>query len=171
MRSDSSMCSPAEMRIILSTATLRRWCLSKLDVNTGFLQTGQAERDVYVRTRLESAKKGRCVWLLLTTAYGLINANAKWKMLSDLILTDMGFRQAPVLLQLFVLMQNKVLMEIIAMIVDDFSLTGTQSITHPLIARIPFKVEIGTIANGSGHVRYFGINFHQKDDYLTVVNG
>lgn len=70
MRSDCSMCSPVWMRIILSTAALRRWRLTKLKGKELFRHTDQNERDVYVRTPRESVDKGRCVWLLLTAAMG-----------------------------------------------------------------------------------------------------
>lgn len=57
------MCSPVGMRILLSTATKQKWRLTKLDVKTAFLQTGQAERDVYVIPPRESDDFGKAIWL------------------------------------------------------------------------------------------------------------
>lgn len=91
------------MRIIFSTAALRKWRLTKIDVTTAFLQTGSAERDVYVLPLRQSRDKERCVWILLTAAYGLIKPNAKWNVLRDTILSYIGFCQTTVLPQLFVL--------------------------------------------------------------------
>lgn len=118
MRSDCILCSTVGMRIFQSTATLRRGRLTNFDVKTGFIDTGQAERDVYGIPPREPADKGRCVLLLSTASYGLINAIAKWEVLSDSILTDMGFCQAPVILPLLALMQNEVLVAIIAKFVE-----------------------------------------------------
>lgn len=39
LRSDCSICIAIGMRILLSTATTKKWFLTKLDVKTAFLQT------------------------------------------------------------------------------------------------------------------------------------
>lgn len=71
------MCSPVRMRIIFSTAALCKWRLTKLDVKSTFLQTGDVGCDVYVMPLRESPDRGRYFWLLITAVYGLVNANAK----------------------------------------------------------------------------------------------
>lgn len=50
-----------------------------MNVTAGFPQTGQAAHDVYVRTLKELQMKATHIWLLLIAAYGVVNANAKWK--------------------------------------------------------------------------------------------
>ena len=55
---------------------MRQWTVSKADVKSAFLQTGKAQRDVYVVLPRESHDRAH-YWLLLTAAYGLVNANAK----------------------------------------------------------------------------------------------
>lgn len=76
---------------ILSTAARIHLYLTKLDVNRFFPHIDQALRDVYFMPPHESAEKGLCVWILHTSAYGLINANKTSQVPSDSILTDMGF--------------------------------------------------------------------------------
>ena len=71
------------MRLLISIASLYAWRLSKIDVKSAFLQTGKAERDVYVIPPVESGDRGKCAWLLETASYGLVNANAKWQVHSD----------------------------------------------------------------------------------------
>lgn len=85
------MCLPVGKKSILSTAATRNWLLFKLYLKMEFLQTGQTELEVYVLQPCESSDKGRCARLLLTTACGDINVNGKWKVLSEVILTDIGF--------------------------------------------------------------------------------
>lgn len=65
------------MHIIRSTASLRMWVLSKMDVKSAFLQTVRAERDIYVLLPRDSNYRGRSVCPLLSAVYGLIYANAK----------------------------------------------------------------------------------------------
>lgn len=62
----------------LSTASIEKWRLTKIDVRSAFLKTGRAARDVYVVSPRESSNRSYC-WLLLLVSYGLVNANAKWR--------------------------------------------------------------------------------------------
>lgn len=89
MKSDCAMRSPVGIRIVLTTAATRRWPLIKADVKSAFLQTGKAERHVYVRSPRESRDK-RHYWLLLAAAYGLVNANAKFQVQADELITSIG---------------------------------------------------------------------------------
>ena len=73
---DCTTCPPTELRILESIASLYSWKVYKADVKAAFLQTGEAKRDVYVRPPKESLMKSTHLWLLLTAAYGLVNANA-----------------------------------------------------------------------------------------------
>lgn len=87
-----------------------------------FLQTVRAENNVYVLPPLESCNKGRCLWILLTATYELINTNEKWQVLSDTILTVIVFSQTRVLTQLFDLIGNNRLVSII----------GRPTVTYPV---------------------------------------
>lgn len=62
-----------------------RWWMKKADVKSPFLQTRQAQRDVYVVPTRESNDRSHYwhYWLLLTAAYGLVNNNAKYQDQSD----------------------------------------------------------------------------------------
>ena len=72
----------------------------EIDFTTAFLQSGIATRDVYIVPPKES--KDRFVyWLLLTAAYGLVNANAKWQEEIDGYLLSLGFEQSVYIPQLF----------------------------------------------------------------------
>lgn len=67
----------------MSIALIFSWILTAIDVKTAFLQTGKAERHVYVIPPFESGDRGSKMWLLLRAAYGLINSNAEWQFQSD----------------------------------------------------------------------------------------
>lgn len=148
------------MRIILSTAVLRKWRLSKLDVKLAFFLTGDAERDVYVVSFHKSGDRGRYVWLLLTAAYGMSNAIDKSQVLIDRILMDFEICKAPVMPQLFLVTCDQRPVAIVAKIVDELLLSERKNGTKPLIAAIAAKAELGTIAHGPGHLRYFRLHMH-----------
>lgn len=92
---------------------------------------------------------------LFTTAYGIFNANAKCKVLSDSHSTDIGFHQTPVLPQHLVLMRDTHFVAVVAKIFDDLLLACTPSVIIPIINPISCEVEFGTIPHGPGHLRYF----------------
>lgn len=76
------MSPPFVIRILMTTAAQKGWTLYKADAEATFLKTGNANQDVYVIPPRESADR-TVYWLLLTAAYGLVNANAKWQHKSD----------------------------------------------------------------------------------------
>lgn len=69
------MCPPYGFHIIASTIPLCRWRLNKIDVKTAFLQTGDAQRHVYVTLSVDNDGSDKCLWLPLTASYGLFKAN------------------------------------------------------------------------------------------------
>lgn len=77
IHSDCAMCSPTGIRSVLTISALNQWVISRAEFKAALLQTGQAQQDVFVRLPCESQDK-RCYWLLLSAAYGLRNANAKF---------------------------------------------------------------------------------------------
>lgn len=172
LRSDCSMCPPLGFRIIASLASIRKWRLSKIDVKTAFLQTGQAERDVYVVPPTESSDRNKCLWLLLTASYGLVNANAKWQVVSDQTLHKIGFCSIPVLPQLFYLTDDSgTTIAALAKIVDDFLICGQTKVVDDVIRSIGQIFTLGTIIHGPGLLRYFGLNIVQHDDMTITIDG
>lgn len=68
------------------------WPLHQSDVNSAFLETGQAMRDVNVVGPRESNDRGRTQWLLLTAAYGIVKETSKWQVQSDALLHELYFQ-------------------------------------------------------------------------------
>lgn len=83
------MFSPAGVRIALSVSSLRKWMLAKADVRSAFSQTGNARHNVYVIPPHESADRSH-YWLVLTAAYCLVYANAKWQDELDELIYKLG---------------------------------------------------------------------------------
>lgn len=170
LRSDCSMCSPTGIRLLLSYACMNRLRISKIDVTSAFLQTGAAERDVYVLPPRESADRGRFLWLLLAAAYGLVNANAKWQVLSDALVLALGFEPIALCPQLFAMRANGSIVVLLAKVVDDIILAGKVDTVDNVIAAINQKFPLGTIAHGPGLLRFFGLNIRQNEDHSINVD-
>ena len=93
LTTDCATCSPAGLRILESIASLFGWTIVRVDGKAAFLQTGKAQRKVYVIPPAESRMKATHCWLLLFAAYGLVNANAKSQVQSDEVMYKIGLLQ------------------------------------------------------------------------------
>lgn len=114
------------------------------------LKTGNAERDVNVLPHRESQDRGSCVWIMLTSVHGLNKFSAKWKVLSDSLLTDIGcFRETTVLPQFFVRMIDAQLVAIIGRKVDNLLLASTPAVASTIISAISTRVKLGKISHGA----------------------
>ena len=77
LKTDSSTGPPVGLRILLSLASMFKWPLAKVNFKSAFLQTGKAQREVFL-TPPRKRPDRNCYWLLLTAAFCVVNANAKW---------------------------------------------------------------------------------------------
>lgn len=161
---DCATCSPAGLRILESVAALFGWTVIRIDAKSAFLQTGKADRKVYVIPPNESEMKSTHLWLLLAAAYGLVNANAKWQAKSDSRLYEIGMTQCQQIPQLFYMHENGRLVLIAAKIVDDIKIAGTDSHSERFINMFNKSFKLGTIVKGPGMMRFFRINNEQGDD-------
>lgn len=130
LKTDSAVCCPVEMRIMLSVAVINGWKLCKIDFKSEFLQSGCAECKVYVIPPRE-CKNSSFYWLLLTAAYGLVNANAKWQEEIDSAFTSLGFTR---------LLDKACPILITVKIVDDVLMWGEPNDLGKVV-----KYKIGTI--------------------------
>lgn len=71
-----------------------RWTLAKIDFTAAFLQSGEAQRDVYVVPPKECAHRTKLYWILLSATYGLVNASAKWQEELDTFFSSIGFSKS-----------------------------------------------------------------------------
>lgn len=125
LRADCCMCYPIGIRLVITMSTFKKWHIIRTDVKTAFLQTGPANRSVYVIALKESRQKN-VLWLLLTAAFGLVNSNAKWKVQSDHFLAPLGLIQSTAIRRLFIhLHSNGVADMFVIKIVDDILATRT----------------------------------------------
>ena len=170
LRSDCCVWPLTGIRLLLSMASLRKWRITKMDVESAFLQTGDANRNVYVVPPRES-KNRSFYWLLLTAAYGLVNANAKWQVQSDNLLFTIGHYQLAYVLQLFYLHRDGRLVLLVVKTVDDILATSPDHEVDLFVSQFNHKFKHGTIAHGPGLFRFFGPNITQLQDYSCHIKG
>lgn len=144
LRSDCSMCSPASFPMVVFVALLMKLWFRKINVNTAFLQTPRAERDVYVILPTETEDRGKWLWLSLVASYGLMNANAKWHSVLDLILTNIWSKLLSMVPQRFIMVSHNGLMLLLAEIVDDFLICGPLKYVVMVISKLKNHFELVT---------------------------
>lgn len=72
----------------------------------------------------------------LTAAYGLVSPNAKWQIICDQLLIDMGIYSLSMLPQLFTMTASSKLVALIAKIVDDILICRLSSIVDTVFEKI-----------------------------------
>ena len=170
LKTDCCMCSPIGIRIILTIATIMKWAIARADAKAAFMKTGRAERDVYVKPPRESLDK-MYYWLLLVSAYGLVNSNAKWQHHSDEVMFNIGLQHLSVIAQLFYQMKDGKLALIVIKIVDYLLMTGEKSYMDNFIRQFNDKFQFGTVIHGPGILKFFGLTIIQNTDFSCTVHG
>ena len=170
LKTDSSQCPPTGIRILTSIATIMHWTISKIDFVSAFLQIGDAKRDVYAIPPRECRKRS-FYWLLLTSAYGLVNSNAKLQENRDHLSSSLGLTQSRFIPQLFYRKVNGNLQLIAVRIVDDVLLAGENSTAQVLINSMKERYRLGRVFNGPGAFLFFGLHIIQDSDMNFMFHG
>lgn len=169
MKSDSSMCSPVGIRVVLTIAAIRRWNFVKADVKAACLQTGEAKRDVYVCPPREICDRHH-YWLLLATTYGLVNTNANFQYQWDELFLDLGLRHLAAIPQLFYSVKNGSVVLIVIKIVDDLLITGETNVASKFIECFNRKFKLGTIVKAPGAMKFYGMSIIQLEDFSCTID-
>ena len=139
-----------------------KWYLSKIDIKGAFLQSGKAQRDVYVHPPCECTQKD-LYWLLDVATYGLVNANAKWEWHSDHTFGDLGLSVVHIP-QLFYMISNGYLVLIAAKVTDDILVGGSETHRHDFVKKLSLRYKLGTVVHMPGSFLFFGLKVDQKDN-------
>lgn len=167
---DCTTCLPTGLGVSESPASLFGWTLYKADIKAAFLQTGTAQRDVYVRPQRESDIKGAHLWGVLTVSYVPVDANAKCQSQSDPPMYDKELTQSTHVPLLLFQKENGTLVLIAVEIVDDLKTAGESNRTMNFSERFDKKFKPGHVSHGSGKLRQFGINSTQNGDFTVETD-
>jgi len=170
LKTDSTSCPPIGIRALLSLAVLKKWTLAKIDFKSAFLQTGEATRDVYVVPPRECSTRSKTVWLLLTAAYGLVNAGAKWQAHSDQFLHSLGLSQLPYIPQLFYMKEMDETVMVAVKVVDDILFASELPRLRRIVSAIQGSYTLGTVVYSPGTFKFFGITIHHADDFTIQIH-
>jgi histone deacetylase 1/2 len=114
----------ATIRLVLSIAVSKGWCLRQLDVQNAFLH-GILEEEVYMRQPLgfENNEVPHYIFKLDKAIYGLKQAPRAWYSRLSLALQDLGFKASKSDMSLFIY-NNDGIVILMLIYVDDIIVTG-----------------------------------------------
>ena len=153
LKTDSESCSPLGIRILLSAVVVKKWHLTKIHITRAFLQTGSAQRDVYVIPPRECSNR-EFYWLLLAASYGLLNTNAKWQKHSDATFEKLGLLNVAYVPQLFCRKVDGELRLIVLKVVDDILIGGLTDDRKAFVQKLKEHYVIGTIVHTPSFMKF-----------------
>jgi histone deacetylase 1/2 len=117
----------ATIRLVLSVAVSRGWCLRQLDVQNAFLH-GVLEEEVYMRQPpgFEDAKRSHYVCRLDKALYELKQAPRAWYARLSTKLCDLGFKPSKSDTSLFIYSKNGIVIYML-IYVDDIIVTSSST--------------------------------------------
>lgn len=121
LSSECCKCSPSDVHVTVTAATVRSWHIVKIHVEVAFHQPEPADTKVYVIQPKEPRLRNE-LWLLLVARYGLINANSKWQYMSDHALVDISLQHVSSIPQPFIKIEDKMNVALLVIKIFDVSL-------------------------------------------------
>lgn len=119
----------------------------------------------------QESKERSHYWLLLTAAYGLVNASAKWQANIDGSFMDIGFKQLVYIPQLFYMKDKNDELRVLAVkVVDDVLLAAEEKDLRNVLDKISSMYQVGTIVYGPGTFWFNGLSVKKEDDYSISVD-
>ena len=108
---------------------------------------------------------------MLSGAYGISNAAAKWQELSDDLLRSFGLLQSVQLPQLFYLKSEGKLVVAALKVVDNIMFSGKRVHLSKVIGEIAKSYKLGTIVYGTGQIQFYRLMVTQLEDMTVIIDG
>ncbi|GAB1599998.1 hypothetical protein Ahia01_000277300 [Argonauta hians] len=166
LKTDSPTCSREGMRLVMLTASVKKWRVETLDFTSAFLQGDVLERELFLRPPTEACPESQ-VWKLKRCIYGLNDAPRSWyKRVTQKLIELKGMVSAydNALFLWHDLSQN--LTGILAMHVDDFIFCGNDSFKKNVISELKKMFKVGTHENGT--FKFMGLAVKQTVNGIIV---
>ena len=131
-----STTSKDSLHVILSTIASKKWPLKAIYIKTAFLQGEKLIRKVCLTPPSEAHIPHSHVWLLKKCLYGLTDASLMWYKRLRKFVIDNGGRISATDPVLFMWHENKNLIGVICVHVDDFLCSGNKFFFNHIIFKL-----------------------------------
>ena len=192
METYSGTASRWSQRLICSIAATRRWTLLSADVSTAFLQgltfekmaelTGEPLRTVCIKMPPETADLLRTfpqfksfdpyrqALKLIKPVYGLKDAPRAWRLMLDIVLTQLNGKKMIVDRQIYMWHGNERLTLLASTHVDDLKVTGDDEWINWLVKEIEQRVGKLTLQYAKDGFDHCGIHHKQQLDGTITMD-
>lgn len=132
-------------RLVLALGTIMKFSFGVTDIKGAFMQSGPANRDIYIIPPAGYKKKRQIYWKLLALAYGVCDAGRQWLKTSDnWIIRDMGMKRLAGAHQLFAKRnEDGKLTLIVARTTDDFLISGDKGTIEAFMGHMRNRFVVG----------------------------
>ena len=164
IRKDSPICNKDSIRLLLMTAASSEWTIQHIDVQAAFLQGRRITRDVFIIPPFEA--ETNTIWKLNKCIYGLVDGPRMWyiELRDTLIQLEMVVSSYDESFLFWY--QNKKLMGVIAVHVDDMIFCGHKLFKQKVIAALKKKFRLSTEVELE--FSYTGLDIKQTQSSILV---
>ena len=139
LRTDAAAVQHIGFRLLYSLACEQGTLLGKADVRGSDTQSGQAQREIFVKPPFRS-KDVKVLWLLKATSYGIVFAGRKWqRRCNAIVMNNLGLSLVIEIRQLFIYKKTDgIVVALLAKYVDGLIIAAR---TEQGLKSIPKKLE------------------------------
>ena len=160
IRKDAATAHLVTVRFLLSLAVCYGLKLGKVDIKAAYFQSGRIKRQIFVRPPKEMLLF-RTVWELIALPYGIVEAGRQWQLASDDFLKSIGMEPINFLPQGFSLRRPEGIVLLVAKVVDDFIIAGTEKALKWFSKKINARFHVGTETYAPEPIRFNGALLRQ----------
>lgn len=145
VRKDAMAADMMMTRLVIALGTIMRFTFGVADIKGAFMQSGPAQRDIYIIPPATYRERRRVYWKLLALAYGICDAGRQWLKTSDTWITkDLGMKRLAGAHQLFIRRDhNEKLVLIVAKTTDDFLVAGEKGAIESFFGQMRERFVVG----------------------------
>lgn len=153
VRRDSASAELFIVRLLLSIASMLGFTIATADVKGAYMQSGEINRDIFVRTFEPVSSPRGMLWKLLRLPYGIVEAGRQWLCAVEHWMTT-EYKLAQVFggVQLFCERdENGRITMLVAKVVDDFLIAGKPASVEMFLDKLGSKFELGSVNRTDTH--------------------
>ena len=164
LRKDSPTCQKESLRCFLSILASNGWKLCSIDIKSAYLQGIPINRELYIQPPREAHTDK--LWLLKKCPYGLADAGRHWYVRVREELKQLGGERLAMDQSVFVWHDDRDIIGIMVIHVDDFIYGGSDAFQEKVIGRFREIFQVGSEESCS--MKYIGVLINQSTEGIFL---
>ena len=171
IRSDSSTAQFSAIRSVLSLAAIFKLKLATIDISKAYLQSGELEREIYMRPPDTFMKQRGELWKLKKPAYSLVESGRLWQLtIEPWMIDEYKLKPVPGLPQIFFKRDlEQIPCLVIAKVVDDLLIAGKAIEIKQFKECISRRFQVGRFMMDKSFV-FYRIHLQQNENFDVIAS-